>query len=235
MKEDELGLWKRYSQGEGQVREELILHNLFLVKIQVGKISRLVRWANREDLMQEGIKGLITALEEFDPDSGNEFAAYAWKFIRGAIFRNPEVVRDLTRRQYDNYRKVKNIHDSLVQELERKPTVEEIVEASGFSADQVMNAFDATSIAFAEGFPDNDPESAVSERTVELQDERILIQEAVSRLRKKEQLLLCEHYWNDQSDREIAEKYGMKEDTVTKTRKRAIKKLRALLEVERRK
>jgi RNA polymerase sigma factor (sigma-70 family) len=234
MKDDELGLWKRYSQGDQPVREELILRYLYLVKIQVGKISRLAHWANREDLMQEGIKGLITALEGFDPDGGGEFAAYAWKFIRGAIFRNPELQRDLTRRQYDNYRKVINVHDTLMQELGRRPALEEIVEASGLSAGQVMNAFDATSIAFAEGLPDNDSESAISKGTAEIQYERILIKEALSRLGEKEVLILTEHYWGDQSDRAIAEKFGMKEDTVTKTRKRAIKKMRALLEVGKR-
>jgi RNA polymerase sigma factor (sigma-70 family) len=233
MKDDELDLWKRYGQGDEDARETLILNYLYLVKIQVLRISKKVFWASREDLMQEGVKGLIAALEKYNPESGNEFAAYARKFIRGAVFRNPEVIRDLTRYQYENHRKVKDIHDALMREWGRKPNIDEIVERSGLTADQVINALNASSIAFAQGFTDYDMESTVSQSAVEIEEERILIREAFSLLSKQTGLILVEHYWNGLSDREIAEKFEMKVDTVKKCRQRAINKLRTLLEAER--
>lgn len=235
MKADELHLWQQYGLGDENARETLILYYLYLVKVQVVRISQKVFWANREDLMQEGVKGLIAALEKYDPESGNEFAAYARKFIRGAVFRNPEVIRDLSRYQYENHRIVKHVHDELMQEWGRKPNIEEIAERSGLTADQVTNALNASSIAFAQGFPDYDLESTARLRALELEEEKILIQEAFSQLSKKAGLILVEHYLKGLSDREIAEKCGMKEDTVKKTRQRAINKLRKLLDAEKRK
>jgi RNA polymerase sigma factor (sigma-70 family) len=229
MKDDELDLWTRYSQGDKNAREELILYYLYLVKNQVAITSRRAPWANREDLMQEGVKGLITALSVYKRESGKDFAAYARKFIRGAVFRNPEVIRDLTRYQYENYRKARKAHDALMLEKGRKPTTEEIVERSALTADQVTNAFNATSIAFARGAPDYDPELTVTKSSIELEDERILTQEALSQIGKKAAMILIEYYWYGRSDTEIAERIGMKEDTVKKNRKRAIEKLRKQL------
>lgn len=232
MKDDELDLWKRYNEGDENVREELILYYLYLVKIQVARVSRRAPWANREDLMQEGVKGLITAISVYNPKKGSEFEAYARKFVRGAVFRNPEVIRDLTRYQYENYRKVRKVHDALMIELERKPTIEEIIERSGLTEDQVTNALNATNIAFAEELPDYEPESMVSKNSIELEDGKILIQELLPQLSEKAAMVLIEHYWNGRSDREIAEKFGMKEDTIKKIRTRAIKKLGSLLEAK---
>lgn len=234
MEDAELDLWRRYAHGDEDAREKLILHYLYLVKIQVGRISRKIPWGNKEDLTQEGVKGLITALALYDPNRGAEFAAYAQKFIRGAVFRNPEVFRDLTRYQDDNRRKVKKVHDALMRELERQPTIDEIVERSGINADQVRNALSAASIAFAQGISDQDPEALISQKTIELDDDRILIRGLLSQLSEKAAMILIEHFWNGRTDREISEKFGIKEDTVKKTRQRAISKLRMLMEAKKR-
>lgn len=65
-------------------RDEFIVRNL-----------RLVHWVAQkwrgnldyEDLVQEGIKGLIKAVEMFDPDLGYKFATYATWWIEQAIRR----------------------------------------------------------------------------------------------------------------------------------------------------
>lgn len=69
-------------------RDELILHNYRLVA------SRVNRWRDQgideDDLFQEGMVGLVTAAERFDPEKAR-FATYAilWidNFIRRAVQR----------------------------------------------------------------------------------------------------------------------------------------------------
>lgn len=235
MDEGEFEMWSRCRLGDEKAREELILSYLRLVDYWVKQISRNAGWANREDLMQEGVRGLIEAVDRFDVDKGRSFEAYARESIRGAIFRNSEFSRDLPRYQGDLNRKVRAVHDGLMQELERPPTIDEIAKESGLTVKQIMNAIDAMAIAFAGEFPDADSPTRIEGESVQRRDRAILIREAMSRLGEREALILTEYYWYDQSNLEIANRLGLKEDTVRKIRQRAIIKLRRLLEGKRRK
>jgi len=230
MTDDEIALWQRYKQGDEAARKELIMYYLPLVKFFAGKLFRILYWAEREDLSQEGAIGLIHAVQSFKPESGNEFRPYARKAIRGAIFRNPEVVRDLTRRQHEIHSKAGKTHDLLMERLMREPTIGEIAEESGLTTEQITNAFDAVNITFAQELTFDNPGITESRQAVELSDKQVLMREIFDRLSEKEHLIFTEHYTAGLTDREIAEKYGMKENTVTTIRKRAIKKLRTLFE-----
>lgn len=235
MTEDELDSWRRYNRDDETALEELVLYYLPLVKVWVNQISRNAGWANRDDLMQEGVIGLIDAIRKFDPDREGEFRPYARKFVRGAVFRNPEFSRNLKRYQGDLYRKVRGVHDKLMQRMDRKPTLEEIARESGLTVKQVLNALDATNIAFAEDLFDAGAASTASRATVEGQDAAIMFEQALSKLNERAASILTRHYWEDRTDLEIGDEMGMTEGQVRKIRQRAIAKLRTLLEVEKRK
>jgi RNA polymerase primary sigma factor len=66
-------------------RWRLVLHNIRLVINIALKFPTNV--LDLEDLVQEGILGLITAARKFDPSRGNRFSTYAWYWIRQCIFR----------------------------------------------------------------------------------------------------------------------------------------------------
>jgi len=230
MNKRELELWKRYRLGDDAAREQLILSYIKIVRFWVAQISKMTSWANPDDLLQEGIRGLMEAVDGFDPMAGYEFKTYARKFIRGAIFRNPELSRDLCRHQRERLRKVRTIHDSLMKKLGRAPTTDEIAEASGFTSKQIMNALDAVAISFANELPD--PEEQVTPRMASAarQYETVLVQEAISRLSDREAHILTGHYWVGKSDVEIAKELVLTQAAVSKLRQRAIIKLRAILE-----
>ncbi|HYP27826.1 MAG TPA: sigma-70 family RNA polymerase sigma factor [Blastocatellia bacterium] len=235
MTEDELASWKRYDRNDETALEELVLHYLPLVRFWVNQISGTARWANRDDLMQEGIIGLIDAIRKFDRDREGEFRPYARKFVRGAVFRNPELSRNRTRYQGDLYRKVRDVHDKLMQQTGRRPTPEDIAVESGLSVKQVRNTLSARNIAFTEELFDAGEAPAAGRSTVERQDAEILIGEALAKLNEREASILTRHYWGDETDLEIAQNLGMTEGQVSKIRQRAVAKLRSLLGVEKRK
>jgi len=227
MTEDELTLWKRFRQGNEESYEELVLFYLALVKFWARKIAENAWWANQEDLIQDGIIGLIKAFEKFDPQRGNEFTTYARYYIREAIFDSPELTRSLHRRQGEHNRKVRQAHDELAQTLGRKPTVEEIAEKAQITIEQVRKALDAMSIAFPDEFIDyQEPEQASIDR-FKHQDDSILIRDLLSRLSDREVLILTLHYRDDLSYLEIGKKLGISEDSVSKICQRARKKLLA--------
>lgn len=67
------------------LRQEMISSNTGLVAFVAHKYKTST--LNFEDLMQEGMVGLIKAVDRFDPDRGNCFSTYAIYWIRQAISR----------------------------------------------------------------------------------------------------------------------------------------------------
>jgi RNA polymerase sigma factor (sigma-70 family) len=233
MTEDELSLWERYRNGDDVAREELILAYLYLVKVLAKRISRMANWANQEDLIEEGIIGLIKALERFDPKMGVGFKYFAKDYIRGTIFDSSEITRGLARQQEESYRKIKHVESALTRTLQRNPTIEEVACETGLSVEQIMFAIDAMGVAFAEELPDAQEPSAVSRVELPPQEQAAIIQDGLSRLSEREQSIVVSYYWEDQSHDEIAQSHGLSVSNVIKIRQRAVKKLRQLLGHER--
>lgn len=82
-KEEETQLLRRLENGENEVREDLIVHNLRLVVYIAKKFES--SGVNLEDLISIGTIGLIKAVNTFRPEKNIKLATYASRCIENEI------------------------------------------------------------------------------------------------------------------------------------------------------
>ena len=192
------------------------------------RLARLTG-ADWEDLRQSGAIGLIKAVARFDPGHGVPFRAFAKQYIRGAIFDSSEVTRDMARRQEEIHRKMRRVEAELTQTLQRNPTIEEVAQQAELTVEQIKNAIDAHSVAYAGEIPEAEDLPAPHLIDLPRPVSKIILLEALMQLNAREKEIIRLYYWEDQSHEKIAQQLGLTVANVTKIRQRAIGKLRKRL------
>jgi len=137
-REQEIKLAQGVEKGDLKSKEKLTSSNLRLV-VSIAK-KYIGRGMTFLDLIQEGNKGLIRAVEKYDWTKGYKFSTYATWWIRQAITR---AIADQARtiripvHMVETINKMVRTQRRLMQDLGREPTPEEIGEVMELPTEKI--------------------------------------------------------------------------------------------------
>jgi RNA polymerase primary sigma factor len=232
--------------GDRQARGQLVEAFLPLIA-GVARVYRSAGGITRTELMQEGVVGLLRALERYDPGLEVPFWGYATWWVRQAMqqlvaeLTRPMVLSDRALRQLSQ---LKRAHGEFVQEHGREPTATELASATGLAGAQVdgLLALERVPRSLEEPVSGSDGELGVFGELLvdplaqdaydELLDhsETEQVRALLGSLGDRERMILRARYGLDgpeQSLRDVGERIGLSGERVRQIETRALGKLRA--------
>jgi RNA polymerase sigma factor (sigma-70 family) len=137
--EVERGLLRAAGDGDEAARRQLVEQFMPLVA-GVARVYRNTGAVTRVELMQEGVVGLLRALERFDPERGTPFWGYASFWVRQAMqqlvseLTRPVVLSDRALRQLARVKQARRDH---VQAHKSEPSTSDLSGRTGLGREQV--------------------------------------------------------------------------------------------------
>ncbi|SBT04837.1 RNA polymerase sigma factor FliA [Candidatus Propionivibrio aalborgensis] len=226
----------------GQInKDQLIQRFAPLVKrIAYHLMARLPSSVQVDDLIQNGMMGLLDAINRFEAGMGAQFETYAAQRVRGAMLdglrENDWLPRSLRR----DFRRIEVAISQLEQEYGRTPSESELAETLGMTLAEyqkmLQDARGHQLISFEDMIDDGNEdflERHLSDDSNEpsriLEDEglRKLLVQGIELLPEREKLMMALYYEQDLNLREIGEVMGVTESRVCQLHSQAVARLRA--------
>jgi RNA polymerase sigma factor for flagellar operon FliA len=218
-----------------EARERLLLAHAALVKYLAHRIgSRLAGPIDYDDLVGDGLLGLMEAVDRFDPSHNVRFKTYAESRIRGSILDGVRA-RDWAPRSLRRAaRRLETAISAVERQSRRTATDEEIAEELQISMHELQDLYvqargvrmSALPCSEEEGRDPADPGMDPLARMQESEQRHLLTQE-IDLLPEREKLVLSLYYERGLTLKEIGAVLSVTESRACQLHTRALARLRA--------
>lgn len=213
-------------------KEEIIKNNMTLVY----KIANKFYNAEKEDLYQAGIMGLIRAYNNYRDNGETKFSTYAYDYVYGEMYlavnknRSIKVSRDILKL----YKLIEKSRYLLAQKLNKIPTNLELATYLGKDVkdidEAIYSACEVMSLDKEEDKERSKYETIATPITIS-EDERIDVLTSLETLNDAEREIIKSRYFKDMTQSEVAKKLNMTQVMVSRYEKKGIEKMRMYMTV----
>lgn len=228
-------------------REEIIHKYLHLVKYVAGRISvNLPPHVEIDDLINEGILGLIDAIGKYDDSRGVKFETYAITRINGAILDALRALDWVPRAVRQKARELERVFAELENRLARVPDEHEVAKALGvplkdyhtlllkirgtsiLSLEEFLPNEKGHDVALLDTLKDGGPDAT---HVLESTEIKSTLAQAVESLPPQERTVITLYYFEGLTLKEIKNVLEVSESRVSQIHAQAVIRLRSKLRV----
>lgn len=230
-------LWAIYNKEKKPViKEKIILYYLPLVKKIANKLLIGINTGEYEDILSQGVVGLISAVNKYDVGKKVKFETFATYRIRGEIIDYLRKKDWLSRSLRQKCKAYKDIY-----EKNKDKSDEEIAAIIGISAAELRKVlnYDAVSniLSLDEIFESNKNEAYEYHSYADLnpaenydnKETKLAIEKYIAGLTERQKLILSLYYVDDLTYKEISKVLDLTESRISQIHSKIIKEMRKYL------
>ncbi len=228
-------------------KSKIIRDNLYLVDILVGRmVTQVPSFMNKDDMKSAGMLGLLDAANKYDASKNILFKTFAEYRIRGAILDEMRKLDWFSRSLREKQTRIGRTIMDLELQLGRDPEDHEVAGAMNLSLDEYRSMLGEVGhlgcVSLNETL-DNSQEgssfldSLVDERSdispgarIEGQQLAAKVAEVLALLSEKERLVISLYYYEELTQKEIADVLELSEGRVSQLHSQALIKLKTKLD-----
>jgi RNA polymerase sigma factor FliA len=214
------------------LRNRLVLQYAPLVKYVAGRLrTRMPDSVDADDLVSDGVLGLMDAIERFEPARGLSFQTFAVPRIRGAIIDGMRSMDFVPRSVRDKLRTVQRAQVVLEERLGRVAEDHEVAREIGIPLQQLRDLTRQASSNHAnlDDFDLADELSSAADHQVEQGDVNASLMRVVDQLAERDQIIIALYYFEGLTLAEIGTVLGVTESRISQVHRRATAVLREKL------
>ena len=230
----EYEMFSRYRQTrDPKLRDSLVESYIYIAEILSRKfINRGVEY---DDIYQVACLGILYAVERFDPDRGVKFATFATPTVLGEIrryFRDKGNFIRIPRKLYEVFYKAEKIRrlsaDISLAEIARILNIPEQTLESLYEIGDMSFIKSLEYEAYADGEAALSSVVGVDDKNYLMIENRDFIQSCLDRLTEDERQFVQLRYYEEKSQKEIADITGVSQMQISRMEKKVLKKFRGM-------
>lgn len=231
--QSQVALFEQYRQTRDVgLRNDIVLRYMEIVKyVAISTRGIYCKYAEIDDIVNEGVLALIKAVESYDIQRGVKFETYATIRIKGAII-------DFVRKQDWIPRRVRNFghnldtaYNELYSKLDRHPTNQELADHMGVPKEKLLRAMSdlagAATLSFEEllyedNFENCEAGSATADQALYEKELKEVLAAAIDELKPREKQVVSLYYYERLKFGEIAKVLNVSESRVCQIHSKAM-------------
>lgn len=238
--------YQNYGPGKKDDRDALIREHMPMIEILVERmVTQVPSFLTKDDMTSAAMVGLVDAVSRFDKSKGVMFKTFAEHRIRGAIFDEVRKMDWFSRSLREKHSRMSKTMNGLENQLGRTPEDDEMAAAMGLDLaeyHQLLNevchlgcvSLHETLDNSGEGqsFLDNlvDPDGQAPMDRFESSELTKELAALLEKLSEKERLVISLYYYEELTQKEIAEVLEVSEGRVSQLHSQALLKLKVKME-----